>query len=277
MAVLVLVCFGLGLTTPAEGQIRSFEPGKSDLELLGVNTILGGLSGGVAAWIRGDPPLKGFAQGVGGGALTFAGKRLAAERRHGAGIIGRQIASVGSSIVGNAVAGRGPFDRVALGVGPLRVYVGNEVDGWADWRISVPAAAFTIWGAVAEDLEFDREESFNAGVPVFRAVDGESVDFAAPGNIFYTETDEFDLRQYILAHERVHILQYEQAFLSWSDPLEEWLANAYPDSALQNEHLEFNLVAAAGGLIGALVWDYNERPWEIEARSLPADNREKNR
>ncbi len=75
---------------------------------------------------------------------------------------------------------------------------------------------------------------------------------------------------YTLSHERVHVLQYDQSFLFWGEPLEVWLAEEIPSARGVLRHLEFNLpvLAAVAGL-GFYVWgDHDEQPWEDEAMYL---------
>jgi hypothetical protein len=201
---------GLGLVlllagpAAASAQDTGFD-WSTEAAVFGVNALLGGASAGVAALVRREPPLPAFARGVAGGGLIYAGKRIAVDPRPGTGLIGRQVASVGGSMVGNAVAGRGSLDRVALAFGPVRAYLGREVPG-VEWRFDVPAVGAAVWG-VATGGEIDIRESQSSGALVVRG----NRELALPGTVFYSPADR-ERAAYVLAHEQVHILQYDQGF-----------------------------------------------------------------
>lgn len=255
--VLLLAGPAKALAQPAD--LRSFDL-STEATVLGANALLGGASALVAALVRRDPPLPALARGVAGGGLVYAGKRIAVDPRPGTGLIGRQVASVGGSVVGNAVAGRHGLDRVALAFGPVRAYVGRDVSG-VDWRLDVPALGAAVWG-VATGGQIDIRESQSSGAVVVRG----DRELALPGTVFYSPADS-ERAAYVLAHEQVHILQYDQSFLMWGGPVEGWLARRYPALRGVLERLEFNLpVLAAAAMLGFFVWEEHDRqPWEQEA------------
>lgn len=195
--------------------------------------------------------------------MVYAGKRIATSPRPGSGLAGRQVASIGSSIIGNAVAGRGMLDRIALAAGPVRLYMGRGVPG-LDWRVDLPAVGSATWGLL-HGGELDLPACLSAGAIVLKDHAG----FALPGTIFYHHAATPDSRAYILAHEQVHILQYDQSFLSWGDPFEGWLAGRVPWARVALGHFEFNVpVLATAAALGFFVWEHNVQPWEAEAMYL---------
>lgn len=235
--------------------------GSTEARVLGVNALLGGLSAGLAALVRGDPPVPAFTRGAGGGVLVYAGKRIAVDPRPGAGFLGRQVASVGGSITGNAVAGRGSLDRIALAAGPVRAYIGRDVAG-VDWRLDVPAVGAAAWGLI-EGADLDVAKSLSSGAVVLR----QRSNHALPGTIFYSPSSSQAREAYVLAHEQVHILQYDQSFLSLGDPLENWLARRFPSLRGILDHLQFNApVLATTAILGFYVWKrHDQQLWEKEA------------
>lgn len=251
---------------PARAQ-ADLQPRTSHAEVLVINSLLGGVTGGVSSLLRGEPLFEGFALGAAGGGLVYAGKRLAVERWAGSGLVGRQIASVGSSLIGNAATGRGALDRLALGVGPVRVYLGR--DRPAPWRIDAPAAGLLLWGLLSDDLELRLPESLSTGAVVFHAERGSAS--AWPSTIFFRDGGDPARREYVLAHESVHILQLDQTYLSWSDPLESWLASRSPAARTLQRHVELNIVGLGIGVWGTRRWEHRDRPWEIEAMFLGRD------
>lgn len=257
--LLLLLLAGAADASAQAGRYPQFD-GWTEARFLGWNALVGGVTAGLVAGVRGDPLVPALVAGAGGGALIYAGKRIAVDMSPGAGFLGRQVASVGGSMVGNAVAGRGGLDRVAFAFGPVRAYIGSEVAG-VDWRLDVPAAAAAAWG-LARGASLDVAESLSSGAVVLRG-DGE---FALPGTIFYRSARP-ERVSYVLAHEKVHILQYDQSFLSWGDPIEGWLARRYPSLRGPLGYLDFNLAPLAlAAVLGFYVWeDHDDQWWEREA------------
>jgi hypothetical protein len=233
----------------------------SEVQLLGANILFGGVSAGVVALFRGEPLGRAFAKGVAGGAVTYGGKRIAVERWFGAGLIGRQVGLLGGSMINNAGAGRGTFERIAFGLGPTRWYLDREHAG-VQWGVDVPAVAGLIWGILDSDDSLDLTESLSSGAVVF-AGQGEH---ALPGTIFYSRGGGPERASYVLAHERVHILQYDQTFLALGEPFESWLGRYLPDLGTPFD-MEFNALSLASAfLLAARVWPVHaQQPWEREA------------
>lgn len=233
-------------------------PVSRDLRLLGINSLLGGLTGALGAAIRGEPAGRPFFQGTLGGGLAFAGKRIAVEEWWGAGLAGRQVTSVGSSIVGNAAAGRGTLDRLAFGLGPVRLYAGREVDGLVDWRVDAVGTAFVLRSLVSSSTKLQVGESLSAGAFVFRSRTGS---YAVPGMISFADEGW-------IPHERIHVLQWDQSFLFWGDPVEEWIAGRVGFFERVKRRVEFNFVGWVGLAFVARRWEHRDWPWEKEARNL---------
>jgi hypothetical protein len=237
---------------------------SSEASVVAVNALLGALSTGGAALLRGEPIVPALATGAGGGALVYAGKRVAVQSPPGVGLIGRQLASAGGSIVGNEVAGRGALDRFALAAGPVRAYVGRGVDG-IDWRVDVPAVAAAAFYGPLSGRRFDVGQSLSSGAMVFRDVYGGGL--ALPGTILVGGSSDPDRDAYIFAHEKVHILQYDQSFFFWGSPLEGWVAQRVPVLRPTLSRFEFNLpVLTTTALLGFFIWErHADQPWEREA------------
>lgn len=247
---------------PEEGRLLATDAGS-----FATNAVLGAVSGGVAALVRGESALDGFVRGFAGGTSVYLGKRLATERFPGSGFLGRQLASVGSGAVGNLVAGRGFLDRVAFGVGPLRVWLDAHT-GRVRWRIDAPAAIAAAWAVGSGDYAFEPVQSVATGAAVFRARSWDAPsEFSAPGTIFWSPSST-EREGYVLAHESVHVLQYDQVALFWSDPAEDALLGGWGPTRWLNEQVELNLVAIAIGMYGASRWEHNDLPWEVEAMGM---------
>lgn len=248
----------LVLSAPAQASGQSWLRSWEDTEQrkhLAANAALGGTAAGIAASFRGEPFVPAFWRGAGGGGLAYVGKWVAVHRATGAGLLGQQITSVGSSITGNVVAGRGSFDRVALSVGPVRAYVGREVDG-VRWKLDVPALGAAVWTAV-DGGRLHLRESLSRGAFVFAS----DRNYGLPGTISYQtlEGSRVPRDGEALPHEQVHVLQWDQSFLSLGAPMEDWLATRFPRFGRPLGRLDFNLPALFTvpllAATGASVWE----------------------
>lgn len=247
------------------------------LAALSANALLGGLTAGVIQELRGGSFQDGFTRGALGGGVVYAGKRAAAERFGGAGLLGRGVAALGSSVIRNAGEGRGSLDRLLLPVGPVRVAIAADSLPRVRAKIDLLTVFWIGYGIAEPALEFDAGRSLSAGAPVFvapgrdirwkganRAVAG-----TVPAGVILLSDDDpvFDSparRATTFAHERVHVLQYDQALVTWVDPLESWVLPKVPHGEFVRRHANVltPLIIAPFFLVGR----YEARPWEAEAR-----------
>lgn len=189
------------------------------------NVLVGGLTTAVTAWIRGEDVGNAFVQGSVGGAGVFVGKRVARERFDGAGLLGRQVAAVGSSVAANGGMGRGWLEEVWLPVGPL--WVQASPGSAHDLRLDLSNVAALAWAGTRPELEFDWGQSLSTGAAIFVArkhrilhgsdrVNG----FALPGGavlgVGSRDPDE------VRAHEMVHVIQQDYLRQNVSRPVEAW-------------------------------------------------------
>jgi hypothetical protein len=240
---------------------------------LGANLLAGGLTAGIRRRLDGGSFRDGFVRGGLGGAGTWAGKRLAAEGFRGAGTLGRAVAAVGSSVTHSAGAGDPTFHRLLVPLGPFRL----------DWypsegSVFTSVDLFTVGGLIwiysaGLGASLDIGRTLDSGVPVFMAEDwelewgwharqlGGSVILRgdAPGT---REHGGFLARA--LTHERIHVIQYDQAYLLWSEPLERRLmaGMGLPPGAIRR--LDLSLHGPFFTALGLLV-SHDLRPWEVEA------------
>ncbi|HEX8691963.1 MAG TPA: hypothetical protein VF746_06070 [Longimicrobium sp.] len=247
-----------------------------EVQTAAINSALGGVTAGLLRRARGGSFREGFLAGAAGGALVYAGKRVAAEPWGGAGLLGREVAAVGSSVVWNASAGRAPLERVVLPVGPVRLYVERGPGPRVRPKLDFASAAALALVAAAPGTELDWGESLSAGAPIFRRTlpyhgdqwQGEHV----AGVISYRAEDGRVLaapgrRAQVLAHERVHVIQHDQAFLFWSEPAERALLGRSRLGRALGRHVDLGLNVPALGAFQQFL-PYRARPWEREASLL---------
>jgi hypothetical protein len=246
------------------------------VETAAINVALGGVSAGVLRVIRGGSLRQGLASGIAGaagGALVYAGKRVAVQRWGGAGFVGREVAAVGSSAVWNASAGRGVMDRLVLPIGPVRLYVaadeGFRVTPKLDLSSTVAIAVATLNGGI------DWKRSVSAGAPVFHRREpyarAQVAGQHSAGVITYRdplgrgEPSERSLQT--LGHEQVHVIQRDQSFLFWSEPAEAAVLGSTRLGRALRSHLDVGFDVAASALAKQVI-GYEQRPWEREAHLL---------
>ncbi|HUG42286.1 MAG TPA: hypothetical protein VMM12_17615 [Longimicrobiales bacterium] len=232
---------------------------------LAVNALLGGATAAVVQMAKGGPVWDAFWTGALGGGTAYAGKRVAVEEFAGAGFLGRQIASLGGSLVRNATAGRPLLEEVVLPLGPVRLYVSKAagVQPRLDVATLMAGAAFVI----AYDARLDPAASLSAGALVFRGSGPTPGMSGAGATMVWAEMPEEEGPR-LMAHERVHLLQYDQAFLSWADPLERWIAARAGAGAAVLRHFDFGGVVLGARVGLGLALEYSDRPWETEAYFL---------
>jgi hypothetical protein len=249
------------------------------VETAAINVVLGGVTGAGLRVLRGGSLRQGLASGIAGaagGALVYAGKRVAVQRWDGAGFVGREVAAVGSSVVWNAAAGRGVADRLVLPVGLVRLYLaadeGFRVTPKLDLSSTVAIAVATLNGGI------DWERSASAGTPVFHRSEpytrAQVRAQQAAGVITYRDPlarsgpSEGSLQS--LAHEQVHVIQRDQSFLFWSEPAEAALLGSTRAGRALRRHLDVGFDVAASALVKQVV-TYELRPWEREAYLLSGE------
>jgi hypothetical protein len=242
-----------------------FDPGLGqELTVAGLNALLGGVTAAASRAVRGEPIMQGFWAGVAGGGVIYAGKRIAVEDFGGAGLIGREVASVGGSMIRNASAGLAPLEEVVLPVGPVRFYITRDrVIPRVDVASMVAASAFVLY----YDARLDLRSSLSSGALIFRG-NGPMPGLSSAGTVMVWHDLPDDEGPRLMAHERVHILQYDQAFLSWGERPERRLVGHVPGPTGFLDYFDAGaLVLGARTGLAALI-PYAARPWEQEAYLL---------
>jgi hypothetical protein len=246
-----------------------------ELAAAGANALLGGISGGVMLKVRGGSFGDGFLRGLAGGTVVYTGKRVAAERFGGAGLVGREIAAIGSSMVRNAGDGIGVLDRAVLPIGPARLYVQR---GGERLRIrpDLTALGWMISGIAESELRFDAARSISSGAVVFVTdnrilVSGDDSVHASgiveSGVMYLADIPAFgrDYSRLAFQHERIHVIQNDQIFLTMTDPVEDALMSRIPFLKRTVPWVDINLSSTFINAIGSRIPKHLERPWETEA------------
>lgn len=237
-ATLKTVALGVGVLAiaahPLTAQTRPYAPEEQrwldagwgeDVVFAASNALLSGLVTGLFREISGDGSFgEGFRGGAAGGLITYAGKRVAVEDFDASGLLGRQLASLGGSVASNAREGRGPLDRLTFPLGLGRL-TWDRTASSVSFRPDVVTLYYTAVGVASSRVELDWSHSLSSGAPVFLTLDGrttldENAAGRAAGGVIVADRNARIPLAEIIAHERVHVLQFDQNLALWSAPAE---------------------------------------------------------
>jgi hypothetical protein len=247
--------------------------------VLSANAVLGGLSAGVVRRMRGGSFEEAFVRGMLGGAVTYGGKRVAVEHFDGAGLIGRQIAAVGSSMSRNAADGHALLERVLLPVGPVHLYVEPGSEHPVRARVDLNALLVTGYGLNHGELRFDASRSLSAGAPVFLARervlrtgrDTINADGTVIENVIVLSEipwrDPSRGRE-VFGHERIHVLQRDHVFIMWSGPAMRRAMERIPGAPVVGRWVDLHPTDLVFSGLRVFFPEYERRPWEMEADLL---------
>lgn len=249
--------------------------------VLAGNAAIGALTGGVLQKLKGESFKDGLVRGALGGAVIYAGKRTAAQRFWGAGLLGREIHGVGVSVVRNASDGEATFGRLFLPLGPLPVRATLALrDGIrVQPQLDLAAAWWLAGGLVAQHFTLDLGQTLSSGAPVFEARDrwlvpsdhgvrgvavARSVFLGDPG--FYA--DAGGSQADVLAHERVHVLQQDFLLTAWGDPLAGMVLGRFGAGRWIRRHAVLDALGWVVGAVSHVTYGASRQervPTELEA------------
>lgn len=247
---------------------------SGQLVAAGANVLVGGLTAGIRQW-RGEGSFReGFLRGAAGGMATYAGKRLVVEDFPAAGFAGRGVAAVGASMTRNASEGRSTFDRLIVPVGPFRLHW-ERGEGTLRTSLDLLGTATLIGMHLSSlDASLDLRRTFRAGAPVFLARNHSGQSWHGRqlgGSVVLRDAAAgaypSGFWERVMAHEQVHVLQYDQAYILWGEPLEKGLLGrlGVPEGVTRRVDLSLFVLGYAG--LRLLVSDASD-PWEVEADIL---------
>jgi hypothetical protein len=248
-------------------------PAPGHLTLLGANMVLSGATSGLLRWRGGGSFVEGFAKGAAGGAVIYGGKALVVGRSTAAPFLGRQLAAVGSSAVRNAGAGQGLLAHLTLPFGPFRLHVTSRDSIGAWLSVDVLSVATLAGVLLTYDATVDWAASLRTAAPVVLVSDPEhSLPWNGrqlAGNLLLRQSDRTPqplTAGSTFAHERAHLLQYDQLALLWSDPAERAILGHWRLTRQLQPHIDLGLNSVVNA--GLRLMPLHVNPIEIEASSL---------
>lgn len=256
---------------PLPEQVLGNLSGGERVAHLAVNGALGGFSAAMFALARGKNPWRAALKGFGGGVVMGAGKQVAGKRFDGSGLIGRQLASLGTSVVRSASE---DTMVVILPVGPMTFEIRPSAVDRVRPRVNLVAATTLLYYVIRADTRVDLGATFSAGAPVFR-FPTETV-FTRDGIIFgrmdfgtivlgATPTILDAQRRMTLPHESIHIVQYDFLEQALSLPPERAILRKLGVGEGFLRHVDIGAISVMLAGVLQMHMDYEDRPWEREA------------
>jgi hypothetical protein len=251
--------------------------------VLAGNATVGALTGGILQKLKGGSFKDGFARGALGGAVIYAGKRIAVQDFWGAGLLGREVNAVGVSVVRNASEGEPSLSRLFLPLGPLplRTTIDLRNGLHVQPQLDVSAAGWFFYGLFETRLMPDVGRSLSSGAAVFRADRRRILDsgrtvggFTVARSVFLSDPLALPGAgdwETVVAHERVHVLQQDFVLSAWSQPLAELALHRLPGGRAVTRYFAVDALDWVVGTVMTIVSsspDLDSFPTELEAHFL---------
>lgn len=196
----------------------------NETQCIAYNTLIGGITGGIGALINKKKDqkwhkvlIKGFVVGLGGGAISYSGKKLntvvAQNRELGYCWLSRAVFSAGNSIVENAAANRPFWSLWHYDIGFMRMEI--QTNGPVSFTPKFMPSAFGGIVFMAVNGEFDGTTTLKSGTLTFRAdkvnyASYLSASTASNGFLFINSLNQGHVFYDTYAHEMVHAFQFQE-------------------------------------------------------------------
>lgn len=268
----------LGMLAIGSAEAQVATPAR--VENLASNAAIGAFIGASRALMAHKSLVRGAVRGAAGGGFAAGARQFAGTARFpGAGLTARLLGGMGTGLVASAAS---DSTSLYLPVGP---FVGVLQPGSSDrfrWKIDVGAAAYTLGSAMKPHTRVKLGASLSSGAIVLER--GQWIEqrnglqragTEAFGRVILaTEIRNLPLHQQkeIAAHELIHVMQEDAAFLPLTVPAEREVLRHMPGGRWWDgpigKHLEINLVGRMAFSVVSPEIDYSNRPWEREAYKL---------
>ena len=179
------------------------------------------------------------------------------------GLLGREVAALGASVVANAGDGRAPFAAAILPVGPVRFYIGEQA---VRVKLDLAGAIALADAASQPHARLELGISMAAGTPIFTNVSLDPPHYGVQGAGVVGFARNGESRR-LRGHELVHVAQYDFTFIAWGEPIERAVVPTLPAGSLVHPYVDLGANLAFFWL-GDWILPYNQRPWEREAYLL---------
>ena len=259
---------------PVEEHVRTPLSARDRVGHLAVNGAIGGFSAAMFALARGKNPWRAALIGFGGGVTMGAGKQLAGRRFEGAGLLGRQLAALGTSAVRSASE---DTMVVILPAGPMIFEIRPSAVDRVRPRVNLVSTATVLYYVIRSDTRIDVGSSLAAGAPVFRfptetvsTRDGIIFGRMDFGTILLGAAPSVadEQRRMTLPHESIHVVQYDFLEQALSLPAERAILRKLGVRDGFRRHVDIGAISVLLAGILQMHMDYDDRPWERESVML---------
>ena len=259
---------------PVHEHVTGRLSGPDRVAHLAVNGALGGFSAAMFALARGKNPWRAALMGFGGGVVMGAGKQVAGTAFDGSGLVGRQLAALGTSFVRSASE---DTMLVLVPIGPMTLEVRPRAADRLRSRVNLVGSATVLYYIIRADTRIDLDATLSAGAPVFRfptetvsTRDGiifGRMDFGTI--IIGTASSAVDERRRMtLAHEAIHLGQYDFLEHALTLPPERAILRKLGVGERFLRHIDVGAMSVMLAGVLHMQMSYDARPWEREAVML---------
>jgi hypothetical protein len=147
----------------------------------------------------------------------------------------------------------------------VRVYA-EPAAGRAQAKVDLAAVAAIGWGATRPGARLDVSSSLSSGALIFRVSPEWGHRAAHMAGVILVDNSERQFSK-ALAHERVHVSQYDFASLALGKPAESWIASEIPALQRLYRYVDFGTAVVLLSGLNMVVPD-QVKPWENEAHLL---------
>jgi hypothetical protein len=259
---------------PVHEHVAGHLSGRDRAGHLAVNGALGGFSAAMFALARGKNPWRAALMGFGGGVVMGAGKQVAGRSFDGSGLVGRQLAALGTSLVRSASE---DTMLVVLPMGPMTLEIRPRAADRLRPRVNLVASAAVLYYVIRADTRVDIGATLSAGAPVFRfptetvsTRDGiifGRMDFGTV--VLGTPSSPLDeKRRMTLPHESIHVVQYDFLEHALTLPPERAILRKLGVGERFLRHVDVGAFSVMLAGVLHMQMSYDDRPWEREAVML---------
>lgn len=256
---------------PLPGNVAGNLSGRDRAAHLAVNGAIGGFSAAMFALARGKNPWRAALKGFGGGIALGVGKQVAGQTFDGAGLLGRQLAAMGTSVVRAASE---DTMVVIVPVGPMTFEIRPSAVDRVRPRVNLVASTSMLYYIVRADTRIDWGATLSSGAPVFR-FPTETV--STRDGIIFGRMDFGTIvlgrrptvldaqRRMTLPHESIHVVQYDFLEQALSLPPERAILRKLGVGEGFLRHVDIGVISVVLAGVLQMHMDYEDRPWEREA------------
>lgn len=241
--------------------------------VIGANVAVGAATAVIGRINQKKSLPRAAAKGAAAGAMIFAAKWVISRNYPSTNLLGRSLGAVGSSAVLNSARDRPMFEQMAIPYGPVRFHISLDSTVKVRLKIDLAATISTLQALNNDEIKFDGGRSISSGVMTFRAdTTGTATEISGMHRASVVVFRPASTRQGVseseaektIAHELVHVVQYDFLFNAVGSPAEDGLAKLIPGAEKVHRFIDIGLHTAIWSAVNAGV-PYAKRPWEREA------------